>query len=134
MRLVIFTAIILLSTHLMGCAGNSNEGSVSGNVTLDGQPLQTGTITFTPVDGKTATAGGTITAGEYNVQAPIGEKRVQITAPKVVGKHKVYEDLPDSPIVDTITELLPLRYHAQSKLTYSVTAGKQSKDFELTSK
>lgn len=127
-------AVTMFCASLLGCAGNANEGTVSGRITLDGEPLKVGTITLVPADGRTATAGGTVADGEYEVKAPIGDKRVQISAPKITGKHKVYEDLPDSPVVDTIVELLPPRYHSHTELTYTVSPGRQSKDFELTSK
>jgi hypothetical protein len=136
MRLAIWTsALILIGIQLLGCGSNKpNEGKVSGQVTFDGQPLKTGSITFVPADGRTATAGGSIADGKYEVQSFIGDTRVQISAPKVVGKHKQYEEMPNSPVLDTIVELLPLRYNTQTELTYTVTAGSQSKDFELKSK
>jgi len=135
MRLGVWTTVLALACFsLLGCAGDSNAGKVSGTVTLDGQPLKTGIIRFVPTDGRTATADGTITDGKYDVATPTGDKRVYITAPKVVGKQKAYENKPDSPVVDIVEELLPVRYNAQSELTYSVTAGGQSKNFELTSK
>jgi hypothetical protein len=55
---------------LAGCGGG---GSVSGKVTLDGQPLTSGTVTFHPV-GSGPTAIGTIgTDGRYELR--IGDDR-----------------------------------------------------------
>jgi hypothetical protein len=106
---------------------------VTGTVTLDGRPLESGLIRFVPTDGQTATADATITHGEFTVTVPVGEKRVSISAPKVTGKRKMY-DTPDSPTMDVIEELLPARYNAQTELTTSITAGDQPAEFALTSK
>jgi hypothetical protein len=101
-------------------------------VTLDGNPLEAGLIRFVPADGQTATADGTITNGAFTAKVPVGEKQISISAPKVVGKRKMYET-PDSPTVDVVQELLPERYNLRSELTYTVEPGEQEKDFALTS-
>jgi hypothetical protein len=51
---------------IIGCSG-PNAASVSGNVTLDGQPLTTGMVSFYP-DGDGAPASGSIDAnGNYSL-------------------------------------------------------------------
>jgi hypothetical protein len=105
---------------------------VTGTVTLDGRPLESGLIRFVPTDGQTATADATISNGQFTATVPVGEKRVSISAPKVVGKRKMYET-PDSPTTDVVEELLPARYNAQSELTITITAGDQPATFALTS-
>jgi hypothetical protein len=117
---------------LVGCSGRSNRGVVTGTVTFDGQPLKSGTIRFIPADGRTPTSDAIITDGKYRADVPLGEKRVSISAPKIVGKRKAYDTL-DSPTVDIVEELLPAKYNAQSELKLTVQAGKQSHDFELKS-
>jgi hypothetical protein len=115
-----------------GCSGDSSHGTVSGTVTLDGNPLEAGLIRFVPADGQTATADATIEKGAFTAKVPVGEKQITISAPKVVGKRKMYET-PDSPTVDVVQELLPERYNLRSELTYTVEPGEQEKDFALTS-
>ena len=107
-----------------GCSADSKHGIVTGSVTLDGQPLRTGNIRFEPTDGGTATADAPIAEGKFTGKMPPGDKRVLITAPKVIGKKKMY-DTPDSPVVDIVEELLPKRYNTQSELKLSVKLGKQ---------
>jgi len=116
-----------------GCSTDTKNGTVAGNVTLDGQPLQTGLIRYVPADGQTASGDAQITNGKYSTTTPIGEKRVSISSPKVVGKKKMYETA-DSPVVDIIQELLPPKYNAQSTLTLTVKPGKQEQPYDLTSK
>jgi hypothetical protein len=115
---------------LVGCSEGS-KATVSGKVTLDGAPLKEGLIRFLPADGKSQNADAPIKDGQYTATMPPGEKRVEISAPKVVGKTKM---MPDSPPVDEIAELLPARYNTSSDLKLTVKAGSQGKDYELTSK
>jgi hypothetical protein len=52
----------------MGCdRGSGSKVHVTGHVTLDGKPLDAGSITFTGVEGKHAQAGGQILKGQYAV-------------------------------------------------------------------
>jgi hypothetical protein len=125
-------ALICVIVVLAGCGKKSDKGTVTGSVTLDGQPIKTGLIRFMPVDGKTTTADSVITDGKFNASVPPGDKKVLISAQKVTGQRRVYET-PDSPMTDVVQEQVPVRYNAQTTLTYSVTAGSQQKDFELTS-
>jgi hypothetical protein len=117
----------------LGCSADAKHGTVSGTVTLDGQPLKSGTIRFDSVDGRTAAADASITDGKFTAKLPTGDKRVSITSPKVIGKKKMY-DTPDSPVYDVTEELLPKKYNAKTELSMTLTAGSQSKDFPLKSK
>jgi hypothetical protein len=119
----------------LACAGgcSSGEGIVNGEVTVDGQPLKQGIIRFVPVDGKSPTADAAIADGRFSATVPVGEKRVEISAPKVVGKQKMY-NTPDSPVVEEVAELLPARYNVRSELTMTVQKGSQEKRFDLKSK
>ncbi|NBO93665.1 MAG: hypothetical protein EBV06_15350 [Planctomycetia bacterium] len=126
-----FACILALSTGI-GCSETS-KANVSGKITLDGKPLPEGLIRFLPADGQSQNADATIKDGQYTATMPPGEKRVEITAPKVVGKRKMY-NTPDSPTVDEIAELLPAKYNTSSDLKLTVKAGTQEKSYELSSK
>lgn len=57
-----------------GCGGGTDgRVAVSGNVTLNGQPLNTGAIEFTSED-KSVVSGATISNGAYTVPAEQGLK------------------------------------------------------------
>jgi hypothetical protein len=125
--------VVLLSA--LGC-GNSNSGQVTGLIQLDGKPLDEGQITFFPEDGKTKTTGGKIeTGGRYSVLVPAGTMKVVISAPKVVGKKKIYPT-PDSPEMPITKESLPSQYSDmfQTKLRLEVVAGPNEKNWELKGK
>jgi hypothetical protein len=118
----------------VGCSSDEvAKGTVTGEVTLDGQPLKTGLIRFVPADGKTPTADATITDGKFSAVVPLGEKKVEINAPKVVGKLKMY-DTPDSPVVEQTKDMIPQQYNVRSTLTLTVQKGSQEKKFELKSR
>jgi hypothetical protein len=123
---------IMFAVALAGCARETSHGTLSGTVTLDGAPLASGLIRFIPADGQTPSADATISEGKFTAKVPVGEKRISISAPKVVGQRKLYET-PDSPTADVVDELLPARYNARSELTLTVTAGAQQKNFDLQS-
>ena len=116
-----------------GCNGNSGRAKIHGKVTLDGQPVPSGSIAFIPTDGKGQTAGAMINNGAYEAEVPVGAMRVEIHYPKVVGKRKLY-DTPDSPTVDRTEEQIPPNYNSQSQLTESITKKSSEINFELHSK
>jgi|SRR4051794_8346277 hypothetical protein len=129
-RINALAIIFVCSIAIAGCSKKSGLAAVSGIVTLDNEPLNSGIIRFTPTEGRTAPAEAKISDGKFSVEVPLGEKRVSISAPKVIGKRKVYET-PDSPTVDITQELIPTRYNAQTELTFTAVPGTQTKDFEL---
>jgi hypothetical protein len=116
-----------------GCSSEAGKVTVSGEVTLDGKPLKEGVIRFVPVDGKSPTADAAIVDGRFQGTVPVGAKRVEISAPKVVGKRKMY-DTPQSPWVDEVAELIPARYNVKSGLTAEVKKGANNLSFDLKSK
>jgi hypothetical protein len=124
---------ILLAALVCGCNSDSPKAKIHGKVTLDGQEVPTGSISFVPTDGKTPTAGGIIKDGTYTAEVPLGTVRVEIRYPKVVGKRKLY-DTPDSPTADVTQEQIPAKYNTQSKLTEEITAQRPEIDFALQSK
>ena len=133
-RVVTGCLLLAMSIGLTGCGGPKPPPTaiVSGSITLDGAPLEEGSITFVPSDGNGATAGAPIVGGNYSATVPLGPKRVEIRAPKVVGSRKTY-DTPDSPTIDIIEELIPAEYNNDSKLTTTVTVSKSDGNFELKS-
>ena len=64
---------------LAGCS-EPKMAEVSGAVTLDGQPVKRGAISFIPLDGNTPTAGGEIRDGRYTATVPITTMKVSISA------------------------------------------------------
>lgn len=125
------TLFLPLVGLLVGCPGAAPTGDVSGTVTYDSQPIEQGSITFTPADGKGPTAGGSIVGGKYTApKVPAGAAKVSISGAKATGKKKMYDD-PNAPLVQTSSEMLPDKYNKSTVLQYDVAPGIQTKDFDL---
>jgi len=118
---------------LAGCAKEPPTGTVTGEVTLDGQPLKDGRIQFTPLDGQSQPGGATIVDGQFTAKVPVAKMKVEINGNKVIGKKKAY-DTPESPWMDEVVELVPPKYNINSELTLDVQPGDQPAKYELKSK
>jgi len=129
---------LLASTGLalllvVGCSGDATTAKVSGVVSVDGQPAESGSIGFFPVDGKSPTAGAVIEAGRYTAQVPFGKSKVEIRIPKVIGEKKLY-DTPDSPVQPVMNETLPPKYNDESELEIEVELGMDEQNFDCKTK
>ncbi len=122
--------LLLLSALPLFSACGPTTGTVTGTVTIDGQPLSGGVISYVPGEGGGAPATANIEEGKYELTTSTGKKFVQISAPIVVGKRKEYEG-PDAPLVEITDERLPPKYNSQTELTFEVKPGRSAKDFTL---
>lgn len=83
----------LLALACLGGCGSKN-GTVTGEVTYENEPIGEGYITFTPTDGQGTDAGGPITNGKYSVEkVPPGPKIVKIIATKKVNFASTSEEM-----------------------------------------
>src|SRR5262249_10858789 len=63
----------------MGCGGSEAKVTMSGTVTVNGQPLENGRISFTPEESKSQPAGDKVTKGHYEVAGVVvGKNRVRV--------------------------------------------------------
>lgn len=117
-----------------GCGGGETKTKVSGTVTLDGVPIENGSISFYPTGATGQNASSGIEKGKYQLDSSLGEMKVQISATKVVGKFKAY-DTPDSPMLDKVVEIIPPEFNSASKLTVTLKAGQNDNvNFDLVTK
>lgn len=131
----------LISGLLAGCGGPSDQpdlGSVSGTVTLDGEPLEDATLIFQPESGRPAYA---VTDGDgyYELQYSAS------TAGAMVGKHLVYistyrEGDPaaeDPELRESRPERVPAQYNRDAAdnpdMTVEIQSGGNTCDFPLSS-
>lgn len=101
-------------------------GSVSGTVTMDGQPVRGIKVVFESVAGGASALGFTNDEGNYSLYfpgdkegAPPGEYLVRLTGAE-------RDDAPPLTI--------PAKYNVESDLKRTVEAGSNDFDFEITSK
>jgi hypothetical protein len=134
-RLMVTTTVALA---VAGCAGGQSDGlprePVSGNVTLDGAPMPTGSITFVPIGFEGPPVGAEIKDGAYSIprqDGPIpGPHTVGVYASKPTGRK--YPD-PDDPtvMIDEMFEIIPPKYNLKSELKAEIKKG-ESNSFDYT--
>ena len=128
--------MLLSMLPFSGCGSGEQFQAVSGTVTVDGEPLKKGIITFFAI-GEGSTSGGEVIDGSYSLAADRGPSpgkyRVEITGSRPTGKTEFDIDLKKK--VDVEEQFLPPRYHAKSELTAEVVASGENKfDFALKAK
>jgi len=123
----------LLLLVAVGCGKESSMGQLTGTVTVDGQPVEGGSIAFFPTDGKSQTTGGMIRLGDYSAQVPFGPAKVEIRVPKIMGKQKLY-NTPDSDELPIVRETLPAKYNDRTELMVDIQPGAKREDFALSTK
>jgi hypothetical protein len=87
---------------------------VTGTVTFDGQPVDSGEIIFVPEEKELAPDSGKIKKGSFTAQVTAGKKRVQIRASRLVPGMS-------NPMGPVREDYIPARYNSQSELTAEVT-------------
>ena len=127
--------LALLLIVAVGCG--SNQAGVSGDVTLGGQPIEGGSISFIPTD---STAGppahGKIEGGHYSIAArdgpAIGTSRVEIRWTRKTGrKIPAIAPAPKGSFTEETIEAVPPRYNSKSELEVPVERGDNTFDFKL---
>ncbi|MCI0456927.1 MAG: hypothetical protein L0Z62_08110 [Gemmataceae bacterium] len=111
-----------LALTLAGCGDGTH--SVSGTVSFDGQPVETGTIVFEAADGGPGLASSGIKNGKYELRSKAGKKKVVITA----FRPKPGTEKDPQPATE---EYIPAKYNTESTLTKEVVAGENKFDFDL---
>ena len=109
---------------------------IQGEVTFNGKPVDDGTISLDPIDGKGPTTGGPISAGKYQLTgdaAPLpGKKIVRISAVRKTGRKVPDGFSATGAMLDEIERYLPDVYNARSTLSCEVTDhGPTQIDFHL---
>jgi hypothetical protein len=132
---------LALLTAMIGCGESGPErAEVRGTVTLDGTPVESGSISFIPIEGTEGpSTGGAITNGAYHLTRSdgpvIGKHRVQILASRPTGRQIEAGEGADDPnaMIDEIEMYIPPEYNTKSKLTADIESGTNQVDFALQS-
>ena len=138
----IFIAGAMAACALLGgCGGGDgfDRAAVSGSVTFDGEPVETGTIAFHPDAGTTGPVSGIkISAGRYEIEEAmgpvVGNQKVEILAIRETGE--LGPVIPPSPERTKITEqYIPKKYNKKTTLTVVIESGdNEDTNFDLNSK
>src|SRR5262249_40612492 len=132
MRRQAFLLVVALVVGLLGGCG-SPTATVSGEVTVAGQPLEKGVISCIPADGNGGPVTASIENGKYQLVTVPGKKVVQISAPVVVGQRPEHNG-PGAAMVEITEEGLPEKYNSKTELTFEAKSGSNTKDWPIADK
>jgi hypothetical protein len=141
----------ILLVFALGCGGSDKPtGRLSGRVTLDGKPIEIGSVQVVSEDGKAHGAGAIGKDGAYEVpRAPVGKIKLAVLVPQVPAGPPAPKGLKapsgdgpgDGPSAEVIAatkaaQKLPRRYaeHASSGLATTIQTGDNTFDLELFAK
>ena len=127
---LVVTGLVLMVVFA-GCASPEADlpdlATVTGTVTMDGEPLANASVEFISASGQVA-SGTTDGSGKYelayvggNMGAEIGENTVRITTAL------------DAPAPPDYVDPIPAKYNQSSELKVTVEAGDNTHDFALES-
>jgi hypothetical protein len=123
-----------------GSGDNLDRQPISGTVTLDGQPLPTGTVRLDPASAESGTqVSAQIENGKYSLSksdGPVpGTYKVQITSIESPKFEPPAGKTPGEVVMPKTKENVPAKYNLKSVLTATVKSGQSEPiDFKLTSK
>jgi hypothetical protein len=128
---VLFYAAALVLA--VGGCGSKQRAEVSGRITLDGEPLASGTINFFPTEGNRGpTAGGIVADGRYHIAGAKGvvrgKNRVAIRGSQKTGRQIVNRD---GDATDEVAEIVPAKYNLKTTLVRDVQPETNNLDFDL---
>lgn len=123
-----------VSIALSGCAEKTTEVQVTGAVSINGNPIPNGMISFVDKAGTAPTGGGVIQDGKYTAFIEPGPKTVLVLGNEVAGEEPLYQGVADSPMRPIYRTLTPAKYNAAhlSDLTADITGPQDGLNFELT--
>jgi len=135
---------VMSSSTLAGCGSQNHpkRASISGNVTVNGLPLEEGVVIFIPDAGTQGpTSGAKILHGRYQISSSegpvLGMHRVEVTARRTESGKPILPPRPgevvpeSSPAGETLIQYLPARYNTQSTLKLDVKAGSNRFDIPI---
>ena len=130
--LVAFLPLLLFS---IGCGPKNELGrqAVTGQIRLDGVPLDRGTIMFAPEQPRGVSAGAQIEDGSYSIEAHQG-----LTAGRYIVRIYAADDKAETvapelpgPGIRTQPERIPFKYNLRSESTLDVDGSADAATFDL---
>lgn len=128
MRTILMTGVCIAvgsAIFASGCSSEPRRQAVSGTVTFQGRPLESGSIEFSPeADGKGSIGGAVVSKGKYEIPAAQGllPGRYKVSVSAAGGKAEPGPD--DAPGENKPQkELIPEKYNAATELRADVTSG-----------
>ncbi|TWU26020.1 hypothetical protein Pla144_32370 [Bythopirellula polymerisocia] len=127
---------------LAGCSKQAEKTAVSGVVSLDGEPVEDGQVSFEPVQGESGKMEfGIIVDGTYSIPAEFGlvpgEYLVRITGNRATGKKAkpdAFTEASQGASLDIMEQYIPPQFNTGSSLKVQIDPVEYlQQDFELIS-
>lgn len=126
------SVVVLLAAMslVVGCGGgNGDMQPVTGTVTFDGQPIESGRILFRETGGPQRAFSAEITNGKYATETSTGAMRVEVIASRLVpGK---FDESNPGEKVPMGEMYIPEKYNSRSELTIDIQPGENTVNFDL---
>jgi len=137
-KMFFLSLLLLVFGVSVGCSGGKDDGPatypVSGTVTFDGTPVESGRIQFRSSDDKGKAYSTEIKAGSFKFKTEAGEMKVEITASREVPGKFGETASPDEEPQPLYEMYIPEIYNQESTLKETVKAdGENEFTFELKS-
>ena len=134
-----FSCFLALS-FLSGCGEAGGEPcSVKGSISLNGIPIETGTIVLEPQGQGGARGGASIKNGKYEIPIErgmwVGSFIVRVTGFRETGETEAPFETLEGEVADDIAvveELVPHEFNSKSTLNVELEGGENERNFELT--
>lgn len=131
-RMKLLLCCLLGLPLLVGCS--DSLGVVDGTVTLDSQPVASGTVTFVKQDETNpAREGAAIKDGRFQAKIPPGKYKLELNGQKVIGTRTQKDFDGKDEVVPQTGELFPDKYNKQSTMIEDIKAGPHPIKLDLSS-
>lgn len=124
--------VLAIAAGLVGCGPSDGMLNINGTVTMDGKPIEAGSITLTPVDGSSKVGGGAFENGSFSTRAAAGEMAVQIRGHEIVKLPNPTREQVERGLDTERHEIVPGAYNSASKLRITISPENTTFDFALT--
>jgi hypothetical protein len=103
-----------------GCNKGPKIVEVTGKITVEGVPVDRGSITFVSVDGASPVGGGGIMDGTYIARVQPGNKKILVRGTKLIGQVPSLKGVPDSPPMDQFELVTDVKYSVETQTPLTV--------------
>jgi hypothetical protein len=122
----VFVIVALVVCGVQGCGKRSDKLAVTGEVKLNGAPLEDGSIKFTSLGGEAViSSGAMVQNGRYEVPQQHGLKpgkyHVSISAPDPKAPPVMRRATPGGPAIPVAPDRIPPEFNSKSKQEVEVT-------------
>ncbi|MDB5346716.1 MAG: hypothetical protein JWP89_5093 [Schlesneria sp.] len=143
MRHLISAVLMTMSICVLcGCGSPAKDPlgrqAVTGKVTLDGKPIDAGSISFQPIaeSGPATASGAVITSGQYKIPAESGlapgEYRVVILSPEPEAKRSA-DEMMNNPSATPSKERVAAKFNKDTELKATIKSNSPNvADFAVT--